>query len=144
MSLSDLNCFEQSFRSRSSPDCGIKSALGAPQPTSLLTLALRNRALLTSELQAIFAQAPLAPNSIAHARIRDAYARATGKITATASSSNVEPANEKKRIPGPDDDCPICYESMHGTSETSLTWCDECGNALHKECFDQCTFFRLT
>jgi len=28
---------------------------------------------------------------------------------------------------------------MHGVDKNRLTWCDECGNALHKECFDQCT-----
>jgi hypothetical protein len=30
---------------------------------------------------------------------------------------------------------------MHGADKNKLTWCDECGNALHKECFDQCKFF---
>ncbi|KIM77496.1 hypothetical protein PILCRDRAFT_76604 [Piloderma croceum F 1598] len=95
------------------------------------------KALLTPELETIFAQAPLAPNSIAHPRIRDAYARATGKATSVASSSKSQPENEKRRIPGPDDDCPICYESMHGADKNKLTWCDECGNALHQECFDQ-------
>jgi len=30
---------------------------------------------------------------------------------------------------------------MHGADKNKLTWCDECGNALHRECFDQCTSF---
>ncbi|KAF8801681.1 hypothetical protein BYT27DRAFT_7235662 [Phlegmacium glaucopus] len=93
------------------------------------------KALLTSELETIFAQAPLAPNSIAHAHIREAHARATGKAPAI---SVVEDAGSKnKRIPGPDDDCPICYDGMHGVAETLLVFCEECGNALHKECFQQ-------
>jgi hypothetical protein len=99
-----------------------------------------SRALLTSELETIFAEAPLAPNSIAHAHIREAHARATGKAPATSMA--VEDAgNKNKRIPGPEDDCPICYDGMHGIAETSLVFCEECGNALHKECFQQCGSF---
>ncbi|KAI0934905.1 hypothetical protein AcV5_006599 [Taiwanofungus camphoratus] len=92
------------------------------------------KALLTSELEDIFAHAPLAPNSVAHPRIKDAYARATGKAIAQTSEDD---QRQKKRIPGPDDDCPICYENMHGASESILTFCEECGNGLHKECFRQ-------
>lgn len=91
------------------------------------------RALLTSELETIFASAPLAPNSVAHQRVREAYAQATGKAPATTQG-----ASTKKRIPGPDDDCPICYDGMHGVNEKSLVFCEDCGNALHKECFQQC------
>ncbi|KAJ3507230.1 hypothetical protein NLJ89_g6425 [Agrocybe chaxingu] len=68
------------------------------------------KALLTSELEKIFAEAPLAPNSMAHTHIRDAYARATGKAPANAAPADAGPGN--KRIPGPDDDCPICYDGM--------------------------------
>ena len=93
-----------------------------------------NRALLTAELEKIFAEAPLAPNALAHPRVREAHARATGKAVATPDVQS----SSKKRIPGPDDDCPICYEGMHGVSETLLTFCDECGNTLHQQCFDQC------
>ncbi|KAI0067800.1 hypothetical protein BV25DRAFT_1819238 [Artomyces pyxidatus] len=89
------------------------------------------KALLTSELETIFADAPPAPNAVANARVRDAYARATGKAPAASSSSS------KKRIPGADDDCPICYEGMAGVAEKKLTFCEECGNALHTECFQQ-------
>jgi hypothetical protein len=99
------------------------------------------RALLTSELATIFAEAPLAPNSIARQHIRDAYAQATGKAV-IADTKNDD--NKKKRIPGPDDDCPICYESMHGVDLESLTFCEECGNALHNECFRQCMCRRFT
>ena len=94
-----------------------------------------SRALLTAELQTIFSQAPHAPNSVAHAKVREAYDRATGKVT-TPISSSADKGN--RRIPGPDDDCPICYESMHGVDLKKLAWCHACGNALHEECFGQC------
>ncbi|KAJ6471811.1 hypothetical protein C8R47DRAFT_1147143 [Mycena vitilis] len=93
------------------------------------------KALLTNELESIFANAPLAPNALAHPRIREAYARATGK--APAPSTPEAPAGPKKRIPGEDDDCPICYDKMHGVAEATLTFCDECGNAVHAVCFAQ-------
>ncbi|KAJ6533770.1 hypothetical protein DFH09DRAFT_1043726 [Mycena vulgaris] len=92
------------------------------------------KALLTSELETIFANAPLAPNALAHPRIREAYARATGKAQAP---STPEPSGPKKRLPGEDDDCPICYDGMHNAAEGALTFCEECGNAVHKECFAQ-------
>ncbi|PPQ64818.1 hypothetical protein CVT26_002650 [Gymnopilus dilepis] len=96
------------------------------------------KALLTSELQEIFANAPLAPNSIAHAHVREAHARATGKISADAPATPTPAADTgKKRIPGPEDDCPICYDGMHGVPEKNLVFCEECGNALHGECFAQ-------
>ncbi|THH05732.1 hypothetical protein EW145_g4583 [Phellinidium pouzarii] len=88
------------------------------------------KALLTSELEVLFRNAPLAPNDVGIARIRDAYAQATGR----ASSAD---APKKPRMPGKEDDCPICYESMHNVSASTLTWCETCGNALHKECFQQ-------
>ncbi|KAJ6611934.1 hypothetical protein B0H10DRAFT_1808509 [Mycena sp. CBHHK59/15] len=91
------------------------------------------KALLTSELVKIFEEAPLAPNALAHPRIREAYARATGKLTGPSTPE----ASPKKRIPGEDDDCPICYDKMHGVAEGSLTFCQECGNAVHGECFSQ-------
>ncbi|EJD02122.1 uncharacterized protein FOMMEDRAFT_86698 [Fomitiporia mediterranea MF3/22] len=89
------------------------------------------KALLTSELEEIFRNAPTAPNAMANARIREAYERAAGK---KASSSE---ALQNRRVPSEEDDCPVCYENMHGAKETSLVWCEACGNALHKECFQQ-------
>lgn len=84
------------------------------------------------ELESIFAEAPLAPNDVTNPRIREAHDRALGRSTAVTPA----PQN-KKRIPGKDDDCPICYDGMHGVAETALVFCEECGNALHKECFGQ-------
>lgn len=91
------------------------------------------KALITSELEDIFANAPRSPTDIANAHVLDAYARATGK----APSGTAEQQGSKKRVPGPEDDCPICYENMHGAAETTLTFCDTCGNGLHTECFQQ-------
>ncbi|KAF9242084.1 hypothetical protein BU15DRAFT_44359 [Melanogaster broomeanus] len=106
------------------------------------------KALLTSELASIFADAPLAPNSLAHQRVRDAYARSTGqnlnvvaKTSAVGSGGDSEsasgPTGVAHRQPTADDDCPICYEGMHGTAESQLAWCKTCGNAVHKGCFSQ-------
>ncbi|THH27914.1 hypothetical protein EUX98_g6263 [Antrodiella citrinella] len=89
------------------------------------------KALLSSELEDIFAHAPLAPAAVASERVRAAYAKAIGK----ASSSQVPEG--KKRMPAKDDDCPVCYESMYNVKESTLTFCDTCGNGLHKECFQQ-------
>lgn len=80
--------------------------------------------------------APPAPNSVVNQRVRDAYARATGKATDASEESD---SVKKRRAPGPEDDCPICYEGMHGADENTLIWCETCANAVHKECFTQCT-----
>jgi len=90
------------------------------------------KALLSTELAEIFAQAPLAPNSVAHPHIREAYARATGKVSTSAGD-----ASDKRRMPGEEDDCPICYENMHKDDVKKLTFCASCGNGLHLECFQQ-------
>ncbi|KAF9012885.1 hypothetical protein BDZ89DRAFT_963413 [Hymenopellis radicata] len=92
------------------------------------------KALLTEELEEVFNNAPLAPNALANERVREAYARATGKTPKAASTSQ---SQKTRKVPGEDDDCPICYESMHKQPEAKLEWCEECGNALHKECFGQ-------
>ncbi|KAG2063044.1 hypothetical protein BDR04DRAFT_1123527 [Suillus decipiens] len=110
-----------------------KSARALACGTKILTAQLSPyRALLSSELQEIFSHAPPAPNSVINQRARDAYARATGKATAPSE----EPV-KKRRTPGPEDDCPICYESMHGVEGNALIWCETCANAVHKECFTQ-------
>jgi hypothetical protein len=30
---------------------------------------------------------------------------------------------------------------MHGIAQNKLVFCEECGNALHAECFEQCSAF---
>ncbi|KAN0125069.1 hypothetical protein V8E52_001621, partial [Russula decolorans] len=89
------------------------------------------KALLASELQSIFANARQAPNDLAHDNVREAYERAMGK------APELTPSDSRRRIPGPEDSCPICYECMHGVSQDKLVFCEECGNALHTECFGQ-------
>ncbi|KAF8707331.1 hypothetical protein AX14_013607 [Amanita brunnescens Koide BX004] len=89
------------------------------------------KALLHSELEEIFAQAPLAPNCVAQQHVREALAKAMGQDTGSSSSSN------KKRLPTEDDNCPICYETMYGVAENALNFCETCGNALHDECWKQ-------
>ncbi|KAJ3566893.1 hypothetical protein NP233_g6707 [Leucocoprinus birnbaumii] len=91
------------------------------------------KALITSELESVFAAAPEAPNSVTNPRVRDAFLRATGQVAETSSAAT----SNKKRIPGEEDDCPICYDTMYQVAEKSLAFCEECGNALHKECFTQ-------
>lgn len=74
---------------------------------------------------------------MAHPHVREAYARATGRAVAPAAKPVAAATKKKKRVPGPDDDCPICYDSMHGVAEAAFVFCKDCGNALHKECFGQ-------
>lgn len=95
---------------------------------------------MTSELEQIFREARLAPtaHAHAHARVLEAYARATGKAVEEPTDST-----GKKRLPSEEDDCPVCYDSMHGVGESSLVFCEECGNALHKECFAECMFLSI-
>nr|GAT50740.1 predicted protein [Mycena chlorophos] len=100
------------------------------------------KALLTTELQEIFSRAPMAPNAVANPRVRAAYAAAVGKPlssnpTGGSSSKAAAEPEQKKRMPGEDDDCPICYDGMHNVPETQLVFCETCGNAVHKECFGQ-------
>ncbi|KAK2463824.1 hypothetical protein APHAL10511_004129 [Amanita phalloides] len=90
------------------------------------------KALLFSELEEIFAQAPLAPNCVAQQHVRDALARASGQNPESESSSSI-----KKRMPSEEDNCPICYETMYEVAENALKFCETCGNALHDECWKQ-------
>ncbi|KAJ7067074.1 hypothetical protein C8F01DRAFT_1120168, partial [Mycena amicta] len=85
------------------------------------------KALLTSELQEIFTNAPMAPNAVANPRVRAAYAEKVGKPL----------ASQRSAFPGEEDDCPICYDAMHEVAEKKLVFCETCGNAVHSECFGQ-------
>jgi hypothetical protein len=99
-----------------------------------------SRALLSSELEDIFATAPAAPNALSNTRIQAAYAKVMGRSDeAEKLDPKAEEAEKKtKRLPEEGDDCPICYESMYNVDIATLTFCEECGNALHIECFQQC------
>jgi hypothetical protein len=102
----------------------------------IIHLTSYDRALLTTELEDIFANAPPSPAAAAPDRVRAAYAKATGKV----STADLPDDSDNKRMPTKEDDCPVCYEGMHGSTASQLVWCDGCGNALHKECFQQCEF----
>lgn len=102
--------------------------------------ATRIRALLSSELEQIFASAPANPTTLASQRVRDAYALATGASSSFPAASSSSVAASKHKNPD-GEDCAICYEEMSGdqaTLEKLLVWCDTCDNAVHKECFGQC------
>jgi hypothetical protein len=71
-------------------------------------------ALLTSELEEIFANAPPIPSEVA--------------------GSDSEHNGKRKPADG---ECPICYMDL-APSENELVWCKaQCGHNLHKSCFDQ-------
>jgi hypothetical protein len=104
------------------------------------------RALLSTEVEEIFNNAPAAPNSVTNPRVKEALDRALGRKPANDNEeedAGAESSQGNKRIPTEDDDCPICYEKMDGNKLSSLSFCEQCGNALHKECFEQCQFYKL-
>ncbi|KAH9946354.1 uncharacterized protein BXZ73DRAFT_95853 [Epithele typhae] len=69
------------------------------------------KALLTSELEEIFANAPAAPGATAHARVREAYANATGKQVGSTSQDA-----GKRRMPAKDDIGPWATQGTAGGS----------------------------
>ncbi|PVG02621.1 hypothetical protein CPB86DRAFT_780032 [Serendipita vermifera] len=88
------------------------------------------KALLTSELEDIFARAPPAPNSLVGQRVLDAYDQAIGR---KPSSSLAEPP--MRSVEG--QNCPICYEEMGVQNEkgpNSIIFCKICRNGLHSDC----------
>ncbi|KAI0339081.1 hypothetical protein BDW22DRAFT_1362000 [Trametopsis cervina] len=91
------------------------------------------KALLSTELEEIFASAPMAPNDVSHPRVLEAYARVTGKTPAGAAGDD----GKRRRKIEKGTECPICYEDMFGVQDSLLAFCDTCGNALHNECFGQ-------
>ncbi|KAF8663994.1 hypothetical protein AX16_000845 [Volvariella volvacea WC 439] len=98
------------------------------------------KALLTSELESIFSSAPIAPNSVSNPRLQDAYARATGKGAGKRKRGDEDEggsSSKKRRVLTQEDDCPICYETMGGSKESDLVWCESCKNAVHDVCWKQ-------
>ncbi|POY74544.1 hypothetical protein BMF94_2305 [Rhodotorula taiwanensis] len=96
-------------------------------------------ALLTSELEAIFALARPAPCNVLEDRVKTAFEIATGKKKVdTSTDAGGGDGLVKKRIPQEGDSCPICYEDFEAGKKTGLIFClsiSGCGNALHRECF---------
>ncbi|KAI1794565.1 hypothetical protein LXA43DRAFT_995617 [Ganoderma leucocontextum] len=89
------------------------------------------KALLTAELEDVFARAPPAPAAVVHEGVKEAYAQATGTKVASGSQKN------NKRLPEEGDGCPVCFDDMYGAAENTLAFCEECGKAVHKECFQK-------
>ncbi|KAF8577250.1 hypothetical protein K439DRAFT_1664311 [Ramaria rubella] len=123
------------------PSCDCPDATKGNHCKHILFVQLKDmlRALLSTELETIFNNAPIAPNSLSNSRIHAAYAKALGHTDdeAELGSKATEVEQNKRRTPEEGDDCPICYESMHDVDVKALTFCEECGNALHTECFQQ-------
>ncbi|KAH7097506.1 hypothetical protein BKA62DRAFT_817143 [Auriculariales sp. MPI-PUGE-AT-0066] len=94
-------------------------------------------ALLTSELEWVFSNAPAAPQlSITNARVKAAYDTATGKILAAAADDGT--IDDTDKLPEDGDDCGICYDEMAGNEQTlrkTLSWCTTCHKPVHTNCF---------
>ncbi|EEB95025.1 hypothetical protein MPER_06069 [Moniliophthora perniciosa FA553] len=87
------------------------------------------KALVSYELEEIFNSAPPPPQL----RAIKASERAIGTWKAATG----------RRLPTPEDECGICYTTLHSASmadiqeyEETLEWCKTCHNAVHKECWD--------
>lgn len=104
--------------------------LAVPQSSTLYY----QKALLSTELEQIFAQAPAAPTSATSSRLMAAYEKATGRqSTASGASSSTQ---EQRIEEG--DDCAICYDGMDAGKLDLLTFCVTCNKPVHKGCFTQC------
>lgn len=58
------------------------------------------------------------------------------QIDLTTSITTTLDFNTLRRIPQPEDDCPVCYNTLlqqSGTT-TNLVACPDCGNTLHADC----------
>ncbi|KAL3139925.1 hypothetical protein ABBQ38_004215 [Trebouxia sp. C0009 RCD-2024] len=70
------------------------------------------------------------------------YRRLTGKDTASTSSSAAGPAGLASKQRPIEGECAICYDSLKADApglEDKITFCQECGNNVHVECFKRWT-----
>lgn len=96
------------------------------------------QALLTSELNEIFAKADAQNNDLsilAEQPILDAF-RARTDNPDVMVTTKVRTTIEQKPIHD-DDECPICFESMINETKNILFCSTSCGNNIHKNCFDK-------
>ena len=70
------------------------------------SIQVTDRALLQEELASLFAHAPVNPTVSASTRVQDALKKAEGKSTEIESG-------KERRVPGEDDDCPICCKTVY-------------------------------
>ncbi|KAF8830080.1 hypothetical protein HHX47_DHR2000669 [Lentinula edodes] len=99
---------------------------------------------IKNELSEIFSAAPPPPqlrgSFIANKTVVGAWREATGRAPVTTTT---QVSDDPRRIPVSEDDCPICYDKMNAEEldlkglEKILEWCNECHNAVHKECWTQ-------
>ncbi|KAG2386053.1 hypothetical protein C9374_003202 [Naegleria lovaniensis] len=87
------------------------------------------KALLHSELESIFKDAPPIPTSVqASERVVKEYKHLTGE----AEGESVQESTTTKQKPLHDAHCPICYEAFSGSEKTDF--CKVCGNNIHEDC----------
>ena len=66
------------------------------------------KALLTNELEEIFAKAPPAPSTAVHnAHIINAWEKATGSPSKAPTNDVIEEPTGKRRLPAEEDTCPV-------------------------------------
>lgn len=88
-----------------------------------------------NELREIFQNSP-DPAAMATAKVRKAYAQATG-MGGEDDEDEKAAENDGRRHITEEDDCPVCYDSLFGVANNLLEWCTGCGNSLHKACLTQ-------
>ncbi|KAL0056460.1 hypothetical protein WJX82_011587 [Trebouxia sp. C0006] len=70
------------------------------------------------------------------------YRRLTGKDAASTSAGTAGPSDAASKQRPVEGECAICYDSLKadGTApEDKVTFCQECGNNVHVECFKRWT-----
>lgn len=107
--------------------------LAVPQSSTLFY----QKALLSSELEQLFANAPDTSSASASASLRVAYEKATGKKAAEPEPESSQAGGSQQRLEE-GDDCGICFEEMDVNKLGDLTFCETCNKPVHKACFSQC------
>jgi len=69
---------------------------------------------------------------LAEQTIREAYRAKTGDPDVIVTSKTIE-----QKLISSDDECPICFESMHGEPANVIFCSTSCGNNIHKNCFEK-------
>jgi len=97
---------------------------------------LYQRALLTSELEEIFAAAPEL-RMLTDVRADNLTRKAVKKATGEDVEDDVEDDTKVEQKPLEGNDCPICLEDFTAADKNKVVWCKaQCGNNIHKQCFN--------
>ncbi|KAK4689761.1 hypothetical protein P7C73_g358, partial [Tremellales sp. Uapishka_1] len=137
------------------PDCSIKHNVPCKHIMFVFLKVLKvseassiwyQKYLLASELDLVFAAAPVTPcaSTSVSDQLRLNYLRATGAADPAAEAEIAELEEKsgpgKKKLDSIGEDCPVCYEEMSAADQSAgkLIY-DEalagCGKPLHNECF---------